>query len=178
MRERGVHHGLQGVPWVAPQILGRDRSAIDADPQRAVVIPRHRRDALDLLAHRLALLVVVQVPGVVTYLVGVARDFLRKPIVLLQVHGERYAGLPADLCERAGVVVAIDRYPNDGSTRPRKPLHLGNRRIYVRGAGGTHALHRHGRAAANHYAADARRSPGRPRTRFTSHLAVVCLHHV
>ena len=80
------------LDWVAAFELslhrGVDRAAVHPNTNRAVVPFGRLCDECHLVAHRLGLLMVVQVPRVVANLLYVWRDERHQPVILLQVHDE------------------------------------------------------------------------------------------
>ena len=90
-----------------------DRTAVDADSNRAVVGRRSLDDELDFILPSLRLLVMVQVPWVVADLVDVRGDLGDESVVLLKVDREVGGGLFSDFGKGGGVFVAIDGDTDD-----------------------------------------------------------------
>ena len=104
---------------VARLRLGVHAAAVDAHAEGAVVLARDLRQEAHLLAHRLVLLVVVEVARVVADLVHVGRDLRRQAVVLLQVHHQVGGRLPADLRQRLHVLGAVHGHADEVPARLR-----------------------------------------------------------
>ena len=135
-----------------------DRAAVDAHPDRAVVVRGGLGDKGDLVGDALLLLVVVQVAGVVADLVHMRRDLDAEAVVLLQVDGERRAGLRPHLGQRRHILARVDGDPHQIRPRRLQQPHLPHRRLHILRARGGHRLHDDRATAANRHIANLNRA--------------------
>ena len=155
MLEGGFDHGLDVVLREAGLQLGVDAAAVDAHADREVVIAGHRHQPGDLLADRLVLLVVPEVPRVVPDLVDVGGDLLGEAVALLEVDDEVGRRLATDLGEGGDVARAVDGDAHEDAAGLAYGLRLLDGGVNVLGTGRAHALHGHGMAGPESDGADA-----------------------
>jgi len=150
-----MEHRRDGIARVVPLSQGRvHAAAINANPQRAVVLLGDGRQVADLFLPRLVPLVVMQMAGVIADLVNVRRHEFRQTVVLLQIHGQIGGALPADLRERRGVLGAVSGDPDHIRSGRGQRLDLGHRGIDILSPRGRHALDRHGLTVSDHDGTD------------------------
>src|SRR3989337_2769500 len=146
---------LQLLPRILIDKIGRNRAAVDADPNRNAVLARHVGQPSHLLRDGLRLLDMVEMAGVVTDLVDVWRDFAGDLVVFLQVDRQHYApGLGADFLQRGSLFLIDDRDPDDTGAGASQLMGLRDGQVDIDRARGAHRLHHHRRAAADLDAAD------------------------
>ena len=128
----------------------RDRSAVDADANRDVVVARDIDQPFHLLLDGLRLLDMVQMPRVVANLVDVRRDPVGDFVVLLQIDRQHDAlRLRADFLDRRDFLLAVDRDAHDSRARVGELMRLRDGLVDVDRPRRAHRLHHHRRVAAD-----------------------------
>ena len=133
----------------------RDRSAVDADSNRDIVVAGDVDEPLYLILDGLRLLDMVQMARVVANLIDMRRDLVRDLVVLLQIDRQHDAlGLLADCFDRRDFLLAVDRDAHDSRARVRQLMRLRDGLVDVDRPRRAHRLHHHRRVAADFGAAN------------------------
>ena len=137
-----LDHGSDAILLGILLPLGRiDRTAIHAYADGTVVRAGHVDKELHFVLPRLGSFVVVQMARIVANLVDHRGDVGGQAIVLLKVAGEISPRPLADLGQRLGVGLGINRHADDIGSGSDQMLDLGERRFDVGRLRGAHALY-------------------------------------
>jgi len=131
-------------------VLRVDAAAVDADAQGTVMLAGDGRQVANLVLPRLALLVMVQVTGIVANFIHVGRHAFRQAVVLLEIDRQVGRTLPTDLRQGRGVCRAIGRDADDICPGLGQRLNLGDGRVDVLSMRRGHALDGDGLLSADH----------------------------